>query len=192
MDDLLCGDDFPLRRVFRDLCEALEGRSADNGRSPKRQKTDSGPCVILSFDEVHTLTERDNSNSWSRFGEIRRAIRGLQKESLFTLFLSTSGSLFSVTPTPKSDWSARMMHTGDVMLPFYELGFDQFAVRENFSQTVSLSQVTSVERLSSYGRPLCVLHVHSIWLVLTFAVDGALTTGLRIRAGSSSSRPSSC
>jgi hypothetical protein len=190
VDGLLCGDQFPLLGAFRKLCEALEDKSVDIQRPPKEQEVDSEPFIVLTFDEVHTLTTLNDSKSWSCFGKIHRAIRGLMKESLFTLFLSTSVMLFLVTPTPKTNSSARMIHAGDVMLSFYELGFNQLAVHVNSSQTVSLSQVTSEERLSSYGRPLCVVHVHSIWLVLTFAIDGALTTSLRTT--SSSSRPSSC
>ncbi|KAF8438648.1 hypothetical protein L210DRAFT_2278101 [Boletus edulis BED1] len=62
--------------------------------------------------------------------------------------------MFSITPTPSRDPSTRMASTGYVSPPFYELGFDQLAFRISFSQTVTLSQITSQERLASYGRPL--------------------------------------
>ncbi|KAI9571147.1 hypothetical protein HD554DRAFT_2078917 [Boletus coccyginus] len=129
MDGLLSSANFPLRAVFQMLLDALR---VNKSRSSDR------PYVVLAFDEVHTLTKVE-SNRWSRFGEIRRAIRGLLKEPLFTLFLSTSGTVMSI---------------GDVMLPFYELGFDQFAEPLDLSSQVTLGQVTSESHLTSYGRPL--------------------------------------
>ena len=110
---------------------------------------------------MHRCTGKKDS-PWSRFGEMRRAVRGLLAFSLFTLFLSTSGTLFGITPAPGRDFSSRMLLEGEVMMPFCELGFDQLAQILDFGKMVKLSQVTSDEHLISYGRPLCVLNVHCV------------------------------
>ncbi|KAF8554216.1 hypothetical protein OG21DRAFT_1509127 [Imleria badia] len=152
----------PLREAFRKLGTALEDQSADDKSLAKRQKMDSEsqssqcPSVILAFDEAHTLTGVGPSEdgSWSRFSELCRAIRTLRYEPLFTLFISTSASLFSVTPNPKRDSSSRVIHAGDIMVPFCDLGFDQFVAPVDFSKTVTISQITSKEHLAAYGRPL--------------------------------------
>ena len=165
MDELLLHEDFPLRKPFEELCKTLGGepvhelptRGAPNKRRKLNPKYE--PSVVLAFDEVHTLA---NGSPWSRFGEMRRAVRGLLAFSLFTLFLSTSGTLFGITPAPGRDFSSRMLLEGEVMMPFCELGFDQLAQILDFGKTVKLSQVTSDEHLISYGRPLCVLNVHCV------------------------------
>ena len=185
MDGLLSSTGFPLHAAFQTLLDALHvGKSRSSDR----------PYVVLAFDEVHTLTEVSSldNNRWSRFGEVRRAIRGLLNEPLFTLFLSTSGTLFSITPSPDRDPSGRVMSVGEVMLPFYELGFDQLAKRLDHSSQVTLQQVTSDAHLTSYGRPLCAINVYSVRVPLTYAVDGAITTSFHIRKASSRSRPTSC
>jgi len=154
---------FPLRKPFEELCKALEDESVPElpaqeppnkrRRSSPESQASEHPLVVLAFDEAHTLTEPRDKGSWSCLGEMRRAIRGLSFGSpLFTLFLSSSGAMFRGTPP-----------VGQVM-PFCELGFDTFANRLDFNKTVKLSQVTSEEHLTSYGRPLCVLNTHSVRL----------------------------
>ncbi|KAF8554213.1 hypothetical protein OG21DRAFT_1484826 [Imleria badia] len=196
IDEKLSSENFPLCAAFRTLVKALGQQSLESPKSPKRQKKDTkvdDPFVVLAFDEVHTLTKlveppAGSDNQWSRFIELRRAIRGLKKESLFALFLSTSGTLYSISATTSSDG---MIHTENFMLPFCELGFDQFALRINFSRLVLLSRVTSVEHLTSYGRPLWRPH-YLEWKdsVMDFAVnkllggmnyiDGELTDGQKL------------
>jgi len=169
---MLLNDDFPLRKPFEELCKALGDESVPglpaeqppNKRIKSNTKSQASeyPLVVLTLDEVHTLTKPEDDGSWSRYGEMRRAIRGLRSLSFFTLFLSTSGTLFGITPTAGRDVSARMLLEGEVMLPFCELGFDVFAKYLDFGKTVKLSQITSEGHLTSYGRPLCVLNTHSV------------------------------
>jgi len=167
MDGKLRSPDFPLCKPLEELCKVLENEPVSESLhepARKRRKLDSEsqefkyPLAVLAFDEVHTLTELRDNASWSCFIEMRRAIRGLHKLPLFTLFLSTSGTLFGITPSPGRDLSTRMFLEGEVMTPFCELGFDMFANRLDFNNPVKLSQVTSDEHLISYGRPLYVLH----------------------------------
>jgi len=158
VDQMLLNKAFPLRKPFEELCKCL-GDEKSNAKSHKSEY----PLIVLAFDEVHTLAKPEDNDSWSRLGEMCRAIRGLSSLSLFTLFLSTSGTLFGITPTPGLDVSARTLLQGEDMLPFCELGFDKFANYLDFRETVKLSQIASEEHLTSYGRPLCVLNAHSIF-----------------------------
>ena len=169
LNQMLLYDVFPLCKPFEELCKALGNESVPGQLPNKRRKlhpksrASEHPLVILAFDEVHTLTKPEDNGSWSRFGEMRRAIRGLRTLSLFTLFLSTSVTLFGTTPTTQGrDVSARMLLERDDILPFCELGFDMFAKRLDFGKPVTLSRVTSEEHLTSYGRPLCVLNGHPV------------------------------
>jgi hypothetical protein len=170
VDDQLILHSFPLRSAFQTLLQALENQLLDVGKVVKQPKLNSkpkDPFVVLAFDEVHALKKASDDDSWSCFGEICCAIRGLKNESVFTLFLSTSGTLFSITPNPQCDISTKMVQTGDVVMPFYELGFDQLAVGVDFSKMVTLSQVTSGEHFASYGRPLYVQNTYIVWPMLT-------------------------
>ena len=177
LDQMLFNTAFPLRKPFEELCKALGDESVPelSAEPPSKRKKlnpkDEYPLVVLAFDEVHSLAKKEETQgfgSWSRFGEMCRAIRGFLRSKLFTVFLSTSGTLFGITPAPAHDVSARMLHHAEVMLPFCELGFDEFAQCLDFHETVKLSHIASDEHLTSYGRPLCVLNAHSVRLQLTF------------------------
>ena len=150
-DSLLLHADFPLHGAFRELCKAIQAQDGSTPPPPKRLRG-SSPLVLVAFDEIHYLV--GGGTQWSRFAELRRAIRGLRNDRFFALLLSTSGAAFTITPTPTRDVSARMVHSGNVMLPFCELGFDHLANALDFSKTVLLSRVTSLNHLVSYGRPL--------------------------------------
>jgi len=193
VDQMLLDTAFPLRKAFKELCKALgdelvpelsaEQPTKKRRTSNPKSQASKHPLVVLAFDEAHTLTEPQGKGSWSCFGEMRRAIRGLHTLSFFTLFISTSGTLFGITPT---------LLEGEVMLPFCEVGFDMFAQYVDFRETVKLSQITSEEHLTSYGRPLSVLNAYSVRLQLTFALDSLLITGRDKRPTYSSLQPRSC
>jgi len=202
VDQMLLDTAFPLRKAFKELCKSLGDEivpelSAEQPMKKRRtsnpkSQASKHPLVVLAFDEAHTLTEPQDKDSWSCFGEMRRAIRGLHTLSFFTLFISTSGTLFGITPTTGHNISARMLLEGEVMLPFCEVGFDMFAKYVDFRETVKLSQITSEEHLTSYGRPLSVLNAYSVRLQLTFALDSLLITGRDKRPTYSSLQPRSC
>ena len=164
VDQMLLDTAFPLRKAFKELCKALgdelvpelsaEQPTKKRRTSNSKSQASKHPLVVLAFDEAHTLTEPQDKDSWSCFGEMRRAIRGLHTLSFFTLFISTSDTLFGITPT--------LLEGEEVMLPFCEVGFDMFAKYVDFRETVKLSQITSEEHLTSYGRPLSVLNAYSV------------------------------
>lgn len=73
---------FPLCKLFEELCKVLGDESvpelpAEEPPNKRRKLNPKSPLVILAFDEIHTLAKPEDNNSWSSFGEIRRAIRGL-------------------------------------------------------------------------------------------------------------------
>lgn len=184
-DQRLVSAEFPSLNAFNELCLALG--DPDVERPPKKLKFTKSqlledPLVVLAFDEIHTLAnaQEDGKIPWSQFGELRRTIRGLYSTSVFTLFLSTSSTLFSINPPPACDISARMATKGDVMLPFWELGFDQCAIPLNFSEPVQLSRVTSPSYFTSIGRPLYVPNIHFVPCLLIFT-DGQLLKRQRDR-----------
>ena len=134
--EILSYHKFPLRGASGKLYKALEDRLADDKNSAKRQKMDfqsqspQCPSAVLAFDEAHTITGVGPSEdgSWSRFSELCHAIRTLQHESLFTLFIPTSTIVFLVIPNLKRDRSSGGIHPRDM-----------------------ISQVTSKEHLAAYG-----------------------------------------
>ena len=109
------------------------------------------PLVILAFDEAHTLSKLHN-NKWSPFSELCRALNALNDWLLFTLFLTT-GNVNVLVPSSSKDLSSRM-RSKDLCAshPFTEVGFDQFAVKNEFN----LKKVSDDEHISHFGRPLCV------------------------------------
>ncbi|KAL4072622.1 hypothetical protein V8B97DRAFT_1899112 [Scleroderma yunnanense] len=187
MDKLLLSTPFPLRKAFQDLCKVLGDEllpELPTDRPPKKRKKSNAnfqrsehPLVVIAFDEIHTLAKPRGQDPWSPFHEMRRALRGLRTLSLFTLFLSTSATLCWIPPTPGHDSSARILLEGEAVLPFCELGFDEFALPLDFSKTVKLSQVTSEEHLISYGRPLYVLNALSTQEDIIFRFAAAKLLG---------------
>ena len=92
---------------------------------------DYPPAIILSFDEAHTLTEvstDDVDGLWSRFSELRRALRVIHSFPCFSVFLSTTGKVQQFTPDALHDMSTRLQEgLLSLIAPFCELGFDQLA-----------------------------------------------------------------
>ncbi|KAH8991830.1 hypothetical protein EDB83DRAFT_2534946 [Lactarius deliciosus] len=113
--------------------------------------------VFLVFDEAHPLTRPFESEGMqSHFVELRRALRVLSDESLFTFFLSTTGKISQFSPPRGRDASHRM-NDGELKTPtpFIYLGFDQLMRdRKVFDKYKTLDDVTSLECIAHMGRPL--------------------------------------
>jgi hypothetical protein len=120
--------------------------------SARRHQADSEPLVILAFDEARTLANPHN-NEWSHFSELRRALRALNNQPLFSLFLTTTGNVDALVPSSRKDLSSRMQsQVHSASRPFAEIGFDHFAFKDQFN----LRTVAGDEHISHFGRPLCV------------------------------------
>jgi hypothetical protein len=118
---------------------------------------DYQPLLILSWDEAHPLaiTETDSIDGlWSRFSELRRALRVIHSYPCFSLFLSTTGRLNQFMPPPQNDESnRRQLGLLGLMAPFCELGFDQLAEKAISGRT-TLDEVSSLKFMTSLSRPL--------------------------------------
>ena len=135
----------------RTIAVAASGRGAAS--SCHRQAQDPELLVVLAFDEARTLAKPDNDEPWSHFSELRRALRALNNQPLFSLFLTTTGNVNTSVPSSRKDLSSRMQsQVFSASRPFAEIGFDQFALKNQFDLRV----VADDEHISHFGRPLCV------------------------------------
>jgi hypothetical protein len=117
---------------------------------PSSVRASSEPLVILAFDEARTLAL--NKELWSHFTELRRVLRVLNNQSLFSLFLTTTGNLDALVTSSGKDLSARIQSQDlSISRPFAEVGFDHFASKNQFD----LRTVVSEAHISHFGRPLC-------------------------------------
>jgi hypothetical protein len=112
----------------------------------------------LAFDEAHILTTVQNSEQdyFSKFSELRRAIRALKELPIFSLFLSTAGKIQDLTPTADSDLSRRIQDFELQLLePYTELGFDQMMKDSRLLDgTISIQDASTARFMSRFGRPL--------------------------------------
>ncbi|KAI0747036.1 hypothetical protein C8Q80DRAFT_1178933 [Daedaleopsis nitida] len=111
------------------------------------------PLVIVCFDEAHTLTDVHEGTSF--FFELRRALRTIRAEPIFTLFLSTTGSLEQLSPPPYADASERVgkLHL-QMCPPICLTPLDVLAEKFNPRGGWQLSTVASTRHIVHLGRPL--------------------------------------
>jgi hypothetical protein len=127
--------------------DSIGEASSDEERAPH-------PWVILVFDEAHTLTKSDDDHPWTNFGELRKALRTLNRCSLFSFFLSTTGRITQFVSARENDESMRvLMGKLTLIKPFTDLGFDPLA-RVLKAGKLKLSEVTKEEFMVRFGRPL--------------------------------------
>jgi hypothetical protein len=130
-------------------------------QSAKRSVGDDEPLVVVEADEAHTMTMRRSHppHQWSNFGQLRLAMRSMNKCSLFSLFLSTTGKVTQFTPSKDKDLSGRVV-AGILHLvtPYTDLGLDQLAKKITHDGTFTLDDITSDDHIAHYGRPMYVYH----------------------------------
>jgi hypothetical protein len=116
------------------------------------------PTVLLAFDEAHDLSASADNRDWTNFMALRRALRQLRSESVFTLFLSTTGDLFQFTPVHYLDKSHRVqMGTLNLHSPFVETDFDVLYDPVG-DEEITIEDAAGFERIARMGRPVYVLH----------------------------------
>ena len=131
--------------AFTELITTLSPRRGQGGQ-------DSEPLVILAFDEARTLANPHNDELWSHFTELRRVLRVLNDQPLFSLFLTTTGNVNALVTSSGKDYSGRIQsQVFSTSRPFAEVGFDHFAFDDRFD----LKEVAGDEHISHFGRPLC-------------------------------------
>ena len=84
--------------------------------------------LILGFDEASKMAAMVPERSWNPYTIICQTLRSLHNHPIFSIFLSTTGSVRQFNPTPEVDHSSRVQ-SGQLTLwpPFTLLGYDQLA-----------------------------------------------------------------
>ena len=130
------------------ICKAFEELTATLPSA-----SSAGPLVILAFDEARTLASPGNDKPWFHFTELRRVLRVLKDQPLFSLFLTTTGNVDALVPSSRKNFSSRVKNQVlSSSRPFAEVGFDHFAFKDQFD----FEKVTGIEHITHFGRPLCV------------------------------------
>lgn len=115
--------------------------------------------IVLAFDEAHVLHQpiSDGSsaqlNPPTHFSELRRVLRSLKHQRVFSLFLSTSGKIHSFTPPAGPDPSARQSSYFSLHSPYTELGFDQM-MDDVVLKDQTIETVSTPNFMAKFGRPL--------------------------------------
>ncbi|KAF8893733.1 hypothetical protein CPB84DRAFT_1732264 [Gymnopilus junonius] len=113
------------------------------------------PLVIICWDESHSLTDEIEGESWTRFSELRRALRTIKDAPIFSVFLSTAGKFHLFSPDIQFESSNRIttlvLHR---FSPITEVGFDEFAVKVKPNGMSTLTQIASTHHMAHLGRAL--------------------------------------
>jgi hypothetical protein len=113
--------------------------------------------IFIMFDEAQMLEETfEDDGSESLFIVLRRALSSVLPSSLFTFFLSTTGTITPFIHSRDQDPSSRISTgTRSTPRPYIHLGFDQLMQkRKIFERWNTLEGVTSLECVAHMGRPL--------------------------------------
>jgi hypothetical protein len=114
------------------------------------------PLVVFTFDEAHIFTDNPPKKRWNLFSELRRILRQISSQAIFSLFLSTAGRFHLFFPEIHSDPSNRVRDASSRTLdPITEISFDDIAYAA-LPGTVTLDQVVQIDWMSHLGRPLYV------------------------------------
>ncbi|KAH8116519.1 hypothetical protein DFH11DRAFT_1876339 [Phellopilus nigrolimitatus] len=154
------------RVLGRDSSELTAGEDSTNFiPEEKKLLTDCNPLVIIAFDEAAPLTEAKGTEN-PVFDTLRSKLRKLNKCSLFTLFLSTTGKISAfISPSGMPDSSLRLLlRELELNLPFTATGFDLFAKRGKVEGedvvdqeglfALTLDEITSESYMAHLGRAL--------------------------------------
>ena len=111
--------------------------------------------MVLCWDESHCLVEPVLGARWTRFSQLRRALRIILPFSYISIFLSTAGKFHQFSPSPEFESSNRVIFGEFKMLPpITEVSFDQFAEKVDYTKGWSLARVASTHHIAHLGRAL--------------------------------------
>jgi hypothetical protein len=121
------------------------------------------PLVVLSFDEAHALSkalspmkgsQRSMLNPTS-FTCLRRALRNIRYQRVFSLFLSNTGQVFRFKAPKAIESSARLTAPNrfELMEPYSDLGYDMM-VSPAKEGVVRMEDVMKTSFMIKFGRPL--------------------------------------
>lgn len=120
----------------------------------------SNPILFLYFDEAQVLANNTfGASECSVLIELRRALHDIRRYPLLSIFLSTSGVISQVIPSPAPsrtrDPSTRIqLNVFRSIPPWTTLGFDQMIRDHKFTGQTRLSSVVNFKISSRFGRPL--------------------------------------
>lgn len=118
----------------------------------------SSLLLLINFDEAHSLTEpivdKSSKAELTRFLVLRRALRSLNFEPFFALFLSTAAKFRSFTPRVSRDSSQIYKAILIVYPPITSVGFDEFADRVSIDGSWTLTRLASTYHITHLGRAL--------------------------------------
>jgi hypothetical protein len=120
---------------------------------PSKHLGEEKLLVLLCFDEARGLTsDIPGQKSFTRFSELRRALRVIDGHPVFSVFLSNAGKLEVFNPDPTYDKSARLL-TRDQRTypPITEIPFD---VNVKIKEGVDLASAASTYQIAHLGRVL--------------------------------------
>ncbi|THH12022.1 hypothetical protein EW145_g267 [Phellinidium pouzarii] len=129
----------------------------------------SGPNVVLAVDEAHvlhkkvkpageksTVVNKTQGSAPTYFSCLRRGLRNMRLEDVFSLFLSTTGNAFQFTPPNEMDSSDRVQQ-GELQVtlipPFCDIGFDQLATPV-VEDEKHIENIACMEVMVKLGRPM--------------------------------------
>ncbi|KAI0737715.1 hypothetical protein C8Q80DRAFT_1052075, partial [Daedaleopsis nitida] len=136
-----------LNKVAKDLVDLL---SLDDSVKSNT------PLVVVCFDEAHMLTTMRAGTSL--FFELQRVLCTIRHLSIFTLFLSTTGSLEQCSPLSYADTSERVEKMDlKVLPPICLTPLDVLAEKFNPRGNWRLQKVASTRHMVHLGRPLFAL-----------------------------------
>jgi hypothetical protein len=145
-----------VKEAAQDLCKLI-----DPNQTLKSPFGPRHPLVILAFDEAHVLTNNPADQTYNVFIELRRVLRSIVNEPIFSLFLTTAGSFQRFSPNIRSDPSSRVTNENlPTLHPISEISFDTLAYSAKDNE-VSLQRVTQTDWIARLGRPLCVDYTYS-------------------------------
>jgi hypothetical protein len=123
----------------------------DSAGGPRR------PLIVLAFDEPDVLIDSPSGQAgWNLYMELRRILRQINHQSIFSLFLSTAGHFDQLSPDIHSDPSARARDPNNRPLdPISEISFDDIAYPA-LKGTIAIDRAVEIDWLSHLGRPLYV------------------------------------
>jgi len=118
------------------------------------------PLIILSFDECHKLADRLIDTHGTLFSELRRVLRCIHKEPIFSLFLFTGSKFDTFNPETLADPSRRVQE-GELctLPPITEISFDELAYTAKEGIT-TLEEVVQDDWMAHLGRPLYAFLSH--------------------------------
>lgn len=134
--------------------------------SERNSKTQGRIRLLLYFDEAHTLTNvvstwiKENPEGRNAYEVLLGCLNEFPYETVFSLFLSTNSHMSALAPTREQHKSLRALSPdANFNAPFTELPFDchpdlPINVTNNTPPALKLEQVSTVEFMCKFGRPL--------------------------------------